>query len=274
MKEFLNSCNNNKSRYIDFGHLSPYGFECSAKYVFNLLEQHGFFLTRSKQSVNTRKIKNVLKKEELLGNSDLNYYLSFLEKNKRDVWPAGAIVVNCNPFTNGHRYLIETAASLTAVLYIFVVEEDSSMFSFKERYDLVVKGVFDLKNVVVIPSGKFVLSAKTFPEYFVKDSLSTVTINCAYDLQVFAHYIAPTLNIQIRFAGEEPFDNITRQYNVTMRSIFPQYNIRFMEIKRKAIGDRIISASKVRCLYKEKQWDILESFVPKTTFEFLKKRKF
>ena len=33
----------------------------------------------------------------------------------------GAIVMNCNPFTMGHRYLIETAASQVDRLYVFVL---------------------------------------------------------------------------------------------------------------------------------------------------------
>ena len=80
----------------------------------------------------------------------------------------GAIVMNCNPFTRGHRYLIESAAKQVDTLYVFVVEEDKSFFPFTERLMLVRNGIKDLSNVIVLPSGKFMISSLTFPEYFVK----------------------------------------------------------------------------------------------------------
>ena len=79
----------------------------------------------------------------------------------------GAIVMNCNPFTNGHKYLIETARNKVDVLLIFVLEEDKSYFSYKDRMTMVKLGTADMGNVYVVPSGKFMISALTFPEYFV-----------------------------------------------------------------------------------------------------------
>jgi len=49
----------------------------------------------------------------------------------------GAIVVNANPFTLGHRYLIETASRQVDRLLIFVVENDVSRFPFQDRFRLV-----------------------------------------------------------------------------------------------------------------------------------------
>lgn len=62
-----------------------------------------------------------------------------LYKQAGDV-KSGAIVMNCNPFTKGHRYLIEQALKTVEYLYIFVVEEDKSYFKFQDRLKMVKGG--------------------------------------------------------------------------------------------------------------------------------------
>lgn len=181
----------------------------------------------------------------------------------------GAAVMNCNPFTLGHRYLIETAAKQCDHLVVFVVEEDKSIFPFADRLKLVEEGTRDIPNVKVIPSGSFVLSSLTFSEYFNKSELQDRIIDTSLDVMVFAQEIAPCLNVTKRFAGEEPFDNVTRQYNETMSRILPQYGIEFVEIPRKELDSEPISASRVRRLLDEKKFDELSGLVPQTTFEYL-----
>ncbi|MGN0524131.1 MAG: adenylyltransferase/cytidyltransferase family protein [Eubacterium sp.] len=186
----------------------------------------------------------------------------------------GAIVMNCNPFTKGHRYLIETAAKAVDYLFIFVVEEDKSFFKFEDRINLVKLGTEDLDNVIVTPSGRFVLSALTFPGYFNKENDQQAVVDTGNDIKIFAKYIAPVLNIKVRFAGEEPLDNITNQYNETMGKLLPLYNIEFKEIKRAELGEEVISASRVRAAIKNKDWELISNLVPKTTLDFLKEKYF
>lgn len=124
---------------------------------------------------------------------------------------AGGIVMNCNPFTYGHRHLIEYAAKKVDILYIFVVEEDRSFFKFEDRMQMVKQGTKDLKNVVVVPSGRWVLSYETMPIYFEKAIKQEAQVDASKDLEIFARYIAPPLGITKRFVGEEPTDKVTRQ---------------------------------------------------------------
>lgn len=162
----------------------------------------------------------------------------------------GCIVMNCNPFTKGHRYLIECALTNVDYLYIFVVEEEKSFFDFKNRYEMVIQGTHDLENVFVIRSGKLIISSATFPAYFQKDKEGIINeISVNEDLRIFAQYIAPVLNIQYRFVGEEPQDYVTSCYNDAMKKILPQFDIHVTEIPRKSINDEIISASIVRKYY-------------------------
>lgn len=181
----------------------------------------------------------------------------------------GAIVMNCNPFTNGHKYLIETSADKVDTLIVFVVEENRSMFSFEDRIELVRKGTAHLRNVVVVPSGNFIISATTFPEYFNKSQLQEVVIDFSKDVTVFAKSIAPKLNISVRFVGEEPMDKVTRAYNRKMEEILPMYGIKFVEIPRKMEGDKVISASYVRKLMEQKDNKKIKEIVPITTYEYL-----
>lgn len=181
--------------------------------------------------------------------------------------------MNCNPFTLGHQYLAEYAAAQVARLYIFVVEEDKSEFPFADRIELVRQGVSHLDNVTVLPSGKFIISQQTFSGYFNKAELQDVAVDSSRDVEIFGRDIAPTLGITIRFAGEEPTDSVTRQYNETMKNILPRYGVEFREIPRKTIGDEIISASKVRESLKHGDFDKIKQLVPTTTYLYLRGRQ-
>lgn len=209
-------------------------------------------------------------KKTFEGNVELEKYKSFLKENnisKKIV--NGSIVMNCNPFTLGHQYLIESAAKEVDYLYIFVVEEDKSYFKFADRLELVKKGVAHLSNVKVIPSGKFIISSNTFSEYFDKANLKGTTIDTSLDVETFAQQIAPCLDISIRFVGEEPLDPITNQYNQSMKRLLPKHGIELKEIPRKEQGDGVISASRVRKCLDEKNWNEIKQLVPKSTYDFL-----
>ena len=181
----------------------------------------------------------------------------------------GSIVMNCNPFTLGHRYLIEQCANKCDVLMVFVVQEDKSFFPFEDRIRLVREGNRDLKNVYVLESGKFILSSRTFEGYFNKSKLQDRFVDSSEDVTLFAREIAPAAHIQVRFAGTEPFDTVTRQYNRTLAAILPQYGIRFEEIPRLEKCGEVISASKVRRLLEEGKWDDIRKIVPDITFSYL-----
>lgn len=186
---------------------------------------------------------------------------------------AGAIVMNCNPFTKGHRQLIEQAAREVDRLYILVVEEDRSVFPFAERFEMVKAGTADLDHVVVAPSGRFVISSLTFPEYFMKDYVKEKDFDVSGDVRTFCERIAPPLGITMRFAGAEPFDPVTANYNRSMAELLPQYGIQFREIPRFATDDgRTISATDVRRFLAAGDFAALSVFVPETTLTILKAR--
>lgn len=195
---------------------------------------------------------------------------SYINKYFKEYLPipykkVGSIVMNCNPFTYGHRYLIEKALGVVEFLFIFVVEEDRSLFSFDERYAMVRQGVSDLDNVLVVPSGDFILSATNFPEYFVKQLDKDIVKNVENDITIFAEKIAPELKITHRFVGEELEDRVTYQYNEAMKRILPKHGIELIEIPRKTSGDRRISATYVRRCLEQNLRDEITKFIPEST---------
>lgn len=181
----------------------------------------------------------------------------------------GSIVMNCNPFTLGHRHLIAYAADQVDYLIIFVVEEDRSFFSFSERFAMVCNGVADLRNVIVVPSGPFILSQTTFPEYFIKEMDEDIVKNVENDIALFAQRIAPHLHISRRFVGEEPEDGVTDEYNCAMKRILPENGIQLTEIPRKRLGHAYISASSVRKCLADNDMEQLRKLVPESTLRIL-----
>jgi cytidyltransferase-like protein len=205
-------------------------------------------------------------------NGLVDVYLETYFSDFRPDGVIGAIVMNCNPFTKGHRYLIEQACEVVNHLIIFVVEEDKSLFSFQERFAMVREGTRDLENVTVVPSGNFILSQLTFPEYFVKIEDEDMTDNAEYDITLFAEAIAPKLHITYRFVGEELEDDVTAEYNLAMKKILPEHGIQLVEIPRKKVedgNDTAISASLVRKRLEQESLEELGDLLPESTVRVL-----
>ena len=198
-------------------------------------------------------------------------FLVSLPKAPENVRDVGAIVMNCNPFTLGHQAIIRRAAENCGFLYVFVVEEDRSIFPFAHRIDLVRRGTEDLPNVCVCPSGPYMISAMTFPAYFLKETEDPSVIQSELDITIFGSSIAPALGIKKRFAGAEPLDAVTHVYNEAMRRILPNFGVEFHEWERVAAEGTPISASRVRKLIREHGGVTKEvlQMVPSCTAEYL-----
>lgn len=202
-------------------------------------------------------------------------YLAELKSKMKNVFRddirIGCVVMNCNPFTLGHKHLVEYALNKVDYLYLFIVEEDKSYFSFEDRYKMVEKGIEDLKNILILRSGKMIASSLTFSAYFRKQEIISKQEkpSVSTDLRVFAQYIAPVAHIQFRFIGEEITDLVTSTYNDKMKEILPQFGIDVIEIPRKCFNGEVISASVVREYYKKRDFENMKELVPKTTLHYL-----
>lgn len=182
----------------------------------------------------------------------------------------GAIVANCNPFTLGHRYLIEQALEKCDLLHLFLLSDDRSTFTPKERYEMLCRGTHGLERIVFHWTEDYMVSAATFPTYFFKDKAQGQKANCRLDLELFAKRIAPALGITRRFVGTEPNCSITGMYNQEMKAILPQHGIEVMEMERKTMAGIPISASLVRKDILAGNLEMVRTMVPEQVYEYLK----
>ena len=263
------------------GHMNHIGYQHVAELIAkDMINQSFSAKSVSNEYLDSYKSENL--KAYLKKNNNSNFYEEITEYTngilkeyplQGDSMVCGSIVMNCNPFTKGHRYLIEYAAKQVERLYIFVVQEDKSFFTFEDRLEMVKKGTADLSNVVVVSSGKFIISSLTFPEYFMKDYVKEKNFDVSMDVETFCKHIAPPLSIKKRFAGEEPFDPVTLNYNENMRRILPNYGMEFCEIPRFALDEkRVINATEVRRLLKERDFDSIKEYVPESTLLILQEK--
>lgn len=202
-------------------------------------------------------------------------YLASLARPGRN----GAIVMNANPFTKGHRYLVEQAASQVDNLYVIVVKEDRSRFPYVERKAMIEAGCAGLDNVVVCEGSDYAISAATFPTYFLKKLDDATDTQIALDLDLFVNHIAKPLGVTVRFAGSEPEDALTRRYNELMAEILPGTSVAvvrqawrpidFVEIPRLEQKGKPLSATSLRRALDKGGFKEAMEYIPKSTVPYL-----
>lgn len=177
----------------------------------------------------------------------------------------GVVVMNCNPFTLGHRYLIEQAAKQVERLFVMIVREDCSLFAYAERKAMVEQGVAHLKNVTVIDGSEYAISQATFPTYFLKRLDDAADTQMLLDLDLFRRHIAPALGATVRFVGTEPTDRLTRRYNQLMHEELADVR----ETARLEKEDNAVSASRVRKAMEQGDMSTIRQLVPPTTLPYI-----
>lgn len=209
--------------------------------------------------------KAILLENGLSGWLTYERYLKSLRREGK----SGLIVMNANPFTRGHRFLISQAARQVDTLFIIPVKEDRSEFSYAERKAMLEAGCSDFENVIVCEGSDYIISAATFPTYFLKELDEAATTQMSLDLSLFAKRVAPALGAKIRFVGSEPLDAMTQRYNELMHEILPLEGISVVEIARLSEEDRAISASAVRAALDEGKFSKAAPKVNHTTIPYL-----
>ncbi|SEL00514.1 [citrate (pro-3S)-lyase] ligase [Kosakonia sacchari] len=256
-----------------------------AEYLANQNGDHHLFLLTCPDNVKSFRgcgfypLATLENKATLMENTPVGIH-RYCKKLRADYFiPAakiGAIVMNANPFTLGHQFLIEQASRACNWLHVFVVEENLSQFSFNDRIAMVRDGVKHLSNVTEHPGSRYIISRGTFPGYFLKEKQVVNDVYSAIDLIIFRRYIAPSLGITHRFVGTEPYCKVTAQYNRAMHHwleeefVIPANAITVHEIDRKTDENNYpISASAVRSLLNKNKLSVARNIVPESTMPYL-----
>lgn len=191
-------------------------------------------------------------------------YCEYLRSMRRS-GRSGVVVMNANPFTLGHRYLLSKALEQVDTLYVIPVKEDVSMFPYAERKAMIEAA--GLGDRVVVPEGSsYTISAATFPTYFLKDLSAASEEQMRLDLDLFANHIVPALGAAVRFVGSEPSDSLTARYNTLMKELLP---VEVVEIERLKIQGGYVSASKVREYLNSGMFEKASAQVPETSRPYL-----
>ncbi|MBR5061435.1 MAG: [Prevotella sp.] len=215
--------------------------------------------------------QTIAKSEHAILQENDNSLLLFKKRlaSLRQDFPSGIIILNANPFTKGHRYLIEQASKKVNHLIVMVVEEDLSRFSYAERRAMVEAGCQDLPRVTVCSTDSYAVSAATFPTYFLKELDKATDTQIMLDLDLFVRHIAPTLNIQTRFIGSEPSDPLTQRYNELMKEYLPTQGIAVEEVPRLHQDHVHVSASSLRGYLKAHSLQQASALAFPTTIPYL-----
>ncbi len=194
-------------------------------------------------------------------------YLEKLRPFRHLTGTSAAVVLNANPFTLGHQYLVERCAAENDWVHLFVVSEDASLVPFADRWELVKAGTAHLPNLSMHRTENYMISSSTFPAYFIKDSDLVAEAQAKLDIQIFLR-IAEMLNLSARYVGEEPFSQVTNTYNRVMERSLAKAGLRCVVVPRYQAGGRTVSASEVREKLRLGQMEEVASMVPATTFQF------
>ena len=204
------------------------------------------------------------------GMKGIGRYTDYLRKMRGDRPDgASAIVMNANPFTLGHHYLVEEAAKTSSTLYVIAVREDRSIFRYAERLAMIQAGCEGLDNVVVVEGSDYAISELTFPTYFLKQVTDATDTHITLDLDLFARHIAPALGVKTRYVGSEPIDELTARYNELMREQLPQHGIEVKTVERLMQDGQSVSASRLRQVLADGSLSQAAALVPATTVPYL-----
>ena len=255
-------------------HLIQYQFERGNFHLFIYTKYTTFHLFKDLGFYEIVRIKDqiVFMENKKTGFSD---YLNELNKTKlnnkniNNPKKIAAIVMNANPFTLGHQYLIEKASKENDILHLFIVSEDKSVVPFNIRKQLIKEGTAHLNNVLYHDTGPYIISSATFPSYFQKDEKDVIESHANLDTEIFVK-IAKVLDINVRYIGQEPFSLVTGIYNQIMEKKLPENGIKCIVVSRRENldGKGVISASKVRNEIKNGNIEKIKNMVPECTYKF------
>lgn len=206
----------------------------------------------------------------ILDSRELDVYMEYIKQFKCDESNKikGAVVLNANPCTYGHLYLIQEALKYVDFLYVFLVEDSVGSLPYMDREYMLKESLKYNRRVKVLRGGNIMTSEKVFPEYFNKSSEPS-RMSLVLTHRTFGKIVSSTLGITYRFFGTEPNDAVTRALNESACDILPEYGIQPVFIDRIAFNGNPISAKNVRDLLSNNQHSELARLVPFPTYKRL-----
>lgn len=195
-------------------------------------------------------------------------YLDGLNKSPKFYKKVAGLVINANPFTKGHLYLIEKASNENDLVHLFIISDDSSFFPFEVRKNLVKESTSHLVNIIYQETGDYIISSSTFPSYFIKNEPDVIRAQARLDAEIFIK-IAKNLGINKRYLGTEIPGSTTYVYNQILSDTLPKNGIEIDLVDRVEYEGKSISASNVREFIKNGNIEATKPLLPNPTYNFI-----
>lgn len=235
-------------------------------FVFTTPENEDIFT-----SFNMKRIVRTMNTVLLEGGDDITHVLQKLkEEYSISDKKKACVIINANPMTNGHLYLIERAKEDYEEVLVFVVSEDISSFPFVDRFSIIKSATKHLEGVTVLPSLSYLVSRITFPKYFLKEDQLIKDEQTLIDVLIYKEYYKKIFNLERRYLGTEPLSANTNKYNKVLKDYLGQ-SVEIIE--RINLDNQVISASLIRKLIKANNIKKIKDYVPKATYDFLKSKR-
>ena len=214
------------------------------------------------------------------GMTGLEKWEGNLHSQLGDCSDTAVVIFNSNPLTIGGRYLAEIASRRSRRLLVLVIQgktdsgshgnhEDNVMeFSFKDRLAMTEKALSDLQNVIVMPSGPYLIGRDDFPKGYLSETLGAASAHAYLNCMAFCH-ICRALGIRSAYAGDEPRDEMSEIHLNTLRQLCAQNEIVLKVAERKRIDDKYISSSMVRKALATGDMETAEKLVPASVLPYL-----
>ena len=242
--------------------------EIYANEIFNHMVAEGTLKLDENENLDPTKVEPVMLSRDLAVNS-LYLDLYFNDFHPKEGMTVGSIGMHGNPFTLGHRYLIETASKQVDRLFVLLIGDELGIFSYPERFAMAVDATSDLDNVTIVSGGPFQATRNVFRDYFVKINPSDMTKSALADTLIYAEVIAKRLGITHRFLGDEKHNPKMDFFNKLLLETLPKYGITAVELPRLAVHGHSISASTSRNAAIEGDLETLLDNVPAVTLKYL-----
>lgn len=275
LNDLFNRCKNEKTLFLDSPkHTNSIGNEIIANCLFDEIEFDNIRDNGQRKSYFERVDKQIERFANVdITSSKAKFFMRDLKKKKfenSESKRVGMVLINANPFSRGHRHLIDMALKTVDYLYIFVLYENASYFSALDRLHMIKAGTKDLKNVQIIQSSNLIFSQQGFPDYFLKSQIDELNENTEWETIILARDICPMLNIKYRFMGEEEPKSVTDLYNKLVNRINNDYGIETVIIPRiKNEENATISASLIRNYFKNDNVEALKNLVCSENYSYL-----
>jgi citrate lyase synthetase len=164
---------------------------------------------------------------------------------------------------------VQFAASQVGWLYVFVDPERDGLFRMSERLHMARAAIAEagVGNAIALPGCVLSVTERYVDSLTMAEWDGRAAVSILRDVEAFARYVAPLLNIGACFAGKEPYDLYERQFNAIAKLTMREYGIDYVIVSREELGGAPISASWARAALRAGDLGAVSLLTPPAAFK-------